>query len=159
MHPPAPSGMKGAHADGVFAFVGAPMPVEAARLAPCPAIANEDIAGWPSRAYRLCGGGATIYVAAASWLALRAHIGVGHSKTPSGARGRPAGDPAARASSRPGRIGRMGARSAGGIAPGRPSPLPRLWRLLHKDGRQGPRGNDCASWENSDGSAESARAP
>ena len=99
------------------------MPVEAARLAPCPAIANEDIAGWPSRAYRLCGGGATIYVAAASWLAPRAHIGVGHSKTPSGAQGRPAGDPAARASSRPGRIGRMGARSAGGIAPGRPSPL------------------------------------
>lgn len=68
--------MKGAHADGVFAFVGAPMPVEAARLAPCPAIANEDIAGWPSRAYRLCGGGTTIYVAAASWLAPRAHIGV-----------------------------------------------------------------------------------
>ena len=130
--------MKGAHADGVFAFVGAPMPVEAARLAPCPAIANEDIAGWPSRAYRLCGGGTTIYVAAASWLAPRAHIGVGHSKTPSGAQ----------------------ARSAGGIAPGRPSPLPpRLWRLLHKDGRQGPRGNDCASWENPDGSAESSRAP
>ena len=147
--------MKGAHADGVFAFVGAPMPVEAARLAPCPAIANEDIAGWPSRAYRLCGGGTTIHVVAASWLAPRAHIGVGHSKTPSGAQGRPAGDPAARASSRPGRIGRMGARSAGGIAPGRPS----LWRLLHKDGRQGPRGNDCASWENPDGSAESARAP
>ena len=160
MHPPAPSGMKGAHADGVFAFVGAPMPVEAARLAPCPAIANEDIARWPSRAYRLCGGGTTIHVVAASWLAPRAHIGVGHSKTPSGAQGRPAGDPAARASSRPGRIGRMGARSAGGIAPGRPSSLPpRLWRLLHKDGRQGPRGNDCASWENSDGSAESARAP
>lgn len=125
MHPsPAPSGMKGAHADGVFAFVGAPMPVEAARLAPCPAIANEDIAGWPSRAYRLCGGGTTIHVVAASWLAPRAHIGVGHSKTPSGAQGRPAGDPAARASSRSGRIGRMGARSAGGIAPGRPSPPP-----------------------------------
>ena len=35
----------------------------------------------------------------------------------------------------------------------------RLWRLLHKDGRQGPRGNDCASWENPDGFAESARAP
>ena len=43
----------------------------------------------------------------------RAHIGVGYSKTPSGAQGRPAGDSAARASSRPGRIGRMGARSAG----------------------------------------------
>ena len=111
--PPAPSGMKGAHADGVFAFVGAPMPLKAARLAPCPAIANEDIAGWPSRAYRLCSGGTTIYVVAASWLAPRAHIGVGYSKTPSGAQGRPAGDSAARASSRPGRIGRMGARSAG----------------------------------------------
>ena len=35
----------------------------------------------------------------------------------------------------------------------------RLWRLLHKDGRQGPRGNDCMSWENPDGPAESARAP
>ena len=153
--------MKGAHADGVFAFVGAPMPVEAARLAPCPAIANEDIAGWPSRAYRLCGGGTTIYVAAASWLAPRAHIGVGHSKTPSGAQGRPAGDPAARASSRPGRIGRDGGALRRGNRAGTPvpAPPPRLWRLLHKDGRQGPRGNDCASWENSDGSAESARAP
>ena len=35
----------------------------------------------------------------------------------------------------------------------------RLWRLLHKEGRQGPRGNDCMSWENPDGPAESARAP
>lgn len=101
MRPPAPPGMKGAHAGGVFAFAGAPMPLKAARLAPCPAIANEDIAGWPSRAYRLCSGGTTIYVAAASWLAPRAHIGVGYSKTPSGAQGRPAGDSAARASSRP----------------------------------------------------------
>lgn len=122
--PPAPLGMKGAHADGVFAFVGAPMPVEAARLAPCPAIANEDIAGWPSRAYRLCGGGTTIYVAAASWLAPRAHIGVGHSKTPSGAQGRPAGDPAARASSRPGRIGRDGGALRRGNRAGTPVPAP-----------------------------------
>lgn len=122
--PPAPSGMKGAHADGVFAFVGAPMPVEAARLAPCPAIANEDIAGWPSRAYRLCGGGTTIYVAAASWLAPRAHIGVGHSKTPSGAQGRPAGDPAARASSRPGRSGRDGGALRRGNRAGTPVPAP-----------------------------------
>ena len=124
MRPPAPSGMKGAHAGGVFAFAGAPMPPKAARLAPCPAIANEDIAGWPSRAYRLCSGGTTIYVVAASWLAPRAHIGVGYSKTPSGAQGRPAGDSAARASSRPGRIGRMGARSAGGNRAGTPVPAP-----------------------------------
>ena len=151
--------MKGAHADGVFAFVGAPMPVEAARLAPCPAIANEDIAGWPSRAYRLCGG-ATIYVAAASWLAPRAHIGVGHSKTPSGAQGRPAGIPPQGHLPVPAGSAGWGARSAGGNRAGTPVPAPpRLWRLLHKDGRQGPRGNDCASWENPDGSAESARAP
>ena len=39
------------------------------------------------------------------------------------------------------------------------APLPRLWRLLHKDGRQGPAGNDCATWGNADDSAESARAP
>ena len=39
------------------------------------------------------------------------------------------------------------------------APLPRLWRLLHKDGRQGPVGNDCATWGNADDSAESARAP
>ena len=34
-----------------------------------------------------------------------------------------------------------------------------LWRLLHKDGLQGPVGNDCATWGNADDSAESARAP
>ena len=121
--PPAPSGMKGAHADGVFAFVGAPMPVEAARLAPCPAIANEDIAGWPSRAYRLCGG-ATIYVAAASWLAPRAHIGVGHSKTPSGAQGRPAGIPPQGHLPVPAGSAGWGARSAGGNRAGTPVPAP-----------------------------------
>ena len=133
---PAPSGMTEARAGGAFAFVGAPMPVEAARLAPCPAIANADIAGWPSRAYRLCGGGPAIYVAAASWLTPCVRIGVEHGKAPSGARGR-----------------RRAARHDD--AP----PLPRLWRLLHKDGRQGFIGNDCASWGNADDSAESARAP
>ena len=39
------------------------------------------------------------------------------------------------------------------------APLLRLWRPLHKDGRQGPAGNDCATWGNTDDSAESARAP
>ena len=72
------------------------------------------------------------YAAAAPRFTSPPHHGLRRARTSAldiarrrrGAQGRPAGDSAARASSRPGRIGRTGARSAGGIAPGRPSPLP-----------------------------------
>ena len=128
---PCAFGDDGARADGAFAFVGAPMPVKAAL---------------PRNRKR----GHCRMAAAGISLMLRRHdlrracasvLSVARRRRGRGAEARRAPDGA------PARLEEF------------PSPPPRLWRLLHKDGRQGPRGNDCASWENSDGSAESARAP
>ena len=121
--PPAPPGMKGAHADGVL-----PSPARQ-----CPLRPHVSLLAPQSQTRTLPDGrrGHIAYAAAAPRFTSsphhglrRAHIGVGHSKTPSGAQGRPAGDSAARASSRPGRIGRDGGALRRGNRAGTPVPAP-----------------------------------
>ena len=124
-----------------LALVGAPTPVKAASLAPAPrSQARTRPDGRRGRAAR----------AAAPSMPLPAVAQDG---------ARPSNWLKCAAANDGPPFAKMAVFAAAPMPPSRAPAPPRLWSRLHNRGRQGPRGNDCASWGNARRPAEIARAP